>query len=91
MYGRTELTDRHECTLREGIAGISLVARTDRNVIEDVTLGVGSARSRTGIPALLVHASQLTGALCAYHAFRTTVRRSADEIGQTGASRLTAD
>lgn len=80
-----------QVALREGIASVSTETGAHRCVTDHATLGVGSTRAWTGVPTLSIDAGQITGALAVAHAFWSTIRRGANEIGQTGAGRLIVD
>jgi len=58
-----------------------------RRVTYDSTIGINSAGTRARIAALLIDTRQVCGTLAITDAFRSTIRRIADEFWQAGARR----
>lgn len=69
---------RNRIAPRERISRVSLVARTYRAVIVDLTAGVLSAGSGTGVRTLLVKASLVLGTFRTDNAFGPAGGRRAD-------------
>lgn len=71
-------------TLDKRITDIVSVTFTDRRVANDVTLSIQTTNSiGTRISAMSMNASQMIGALRVRHTFWSTIRWTANEIGQT--------
>lgn len=68
---------------KEGITGVSGRAATDWIVIDDLTVGVLTARAYTWIPALLIDARRVLSAVGANHALWSTLWWTADVIRLT--------
>lgn len=81
---RNVLTWWNHYALREGVSSESLHAGANRNVIEDVALGVHPTGSWTRILALLIDTSEVALALGAQDALWSTLRRHTYVIRQTG-------
>lgn len=54
-------------------------------MVDDTTVGVGTARARTGVATLLFDAGQLAGTLGAEHALWAAGGWGADVVGQARA------
>lgn len=78
---------RSGITLDKRISGEVVGANAHRGVTDGSAFRIPAARSRTGIPALLIDASLLAGALPIADALRSTSGRGTDKLGQTGAGR----
>jgi hypothetical protein len=73
----------------ESVALKTLNATTDRAVVNDPTVCVGGARSRTRIDAFLVNARAIRGTVGADNTFRSTIGCRSDHIGHTATFCLT--
>lgn len=67
------------------------VAATYGTMIYDITVGVQSTSTRTGIGALVIHAGLVQGTFRAYNTLRSTSRRAADVVWKTRAYSLLVD
>ena len=82
--GRTRPTS-DRLAAAEGVASEAGVAAAHGRVVDDGAAGVGAARAGARVPAALVHARAVAGALRVDGALGPAVGRRADVVGQAGA------
>ena len=72
-------------TISKCVACESWPAGTNWHVVNDATVCVGAARSRTRINASLIDAGRFRGTIGTENAFGSTIGRNADHVGQARA------